>query len=848
MKKLALLTALLFCLISGINAQLTADFTFVGGDGCEPDTVAFTNASTGAVSYLWDFGDGMGTSILTDPSHTYQWNGTFVIVLKAYDAGGDSAIAVKTINVINNFLFPMMNISPMTACPGEKISFQDFGTNDVDSWSWDFGDGNTAASANATHAYGAPGLYTIKLTIVNSCATHIDSMWTVNISNTAAPSSFFNPSTNTVCPGKVVDFTNFNNNGLNTFAWDFNDGGTSTDVSPSYSFSLPGIYNVSLISSNACSSDTTVTPITVINTDVSSPSYSPMGPLTVCPGEDVNFSVTFPDGTVSYAWDFDDGTFSNQTSVTHSFTALGLHNVTFTALNRCDSSFVRTIKITVDTAKAPFGSFNNTPFSNICPGALVSFTDGTSGGVAWDWDFGDGDTAHSQNPQHTFASVGAYSVNMIVTNICGKKDTVTKLITITSPNTPAATFSMEPTSGIICNGGEVQFNQFQNDIVDVYWELGDGDTSHRKKFSHIYTGIDHYNVLCRVTNSCGITSYAADVVSTTNTWAPSASFWFNPSIACPMERIDFSPNSIDFSSRYSWDFGDGSDSMDPIVEHFYETGGEYTVTLIAFNSCGADTFSLIVTIKSGPIADFSAATVCLGSATSYIDGSLGSPAAYYWDFGDGDTSYTRSPSHTFSAIGTYSTKLTVHRNCCFNDTTKTVEVIDASSITAGYSFVVTGATVDFTDASVYAASWSWDFDDGNVSTLQNPSHIYAASGTYKVKLVVANACGTLDSIEKDVTILVGIDDNTRDLHSINIYPNPVRDLFTLSFVLKQPQNVDVSLHNLLGKKVYGYNEMQSSGSQEVLIDTKKIAPGVYFLKLIGGTADEGIIRKLIKIR
>ena len=116
-----------------------------------------------------------------------------------------------------------------------------------------------------------------------------------------------------------------------------------------------------------------------------------------------------------------------------------------------------------------------------------------------------------------------------------------------------------------------------------------------------------------------------------------------------------------------------------------------------------------------------------------------------WDFGDGSlSSNAQSPTHIYATTGTYSVKLTASGPGGSSSKTVSVTVASSPAPTAAFTFVQTPNTFDivFTDTSTNATSWSWDFGDGSpASTVESPTHTYAAGGSYSVTLTATNASG-----------------------------------------------------------------------------------------------------------
>lgn len=152
-----------------------------------------------------------------------------------------------------------------------------------------------------------------------------------------------------------------------------------------------------------------------------------------------------------------------------------------------------------------------------------------------------------------------------------------------------------------------------------------------------------------------------------------------------------------------------------------------------------------------------------------LDGTI---TSWSWDFGDGVTSSDQNPAHKYGDKGTYTVELEVTDNDGYTDkTTQTITILNLAP-TAGFTYSpespTEGQDVSFTDHSEdpegKTLSYSWDFDDGSVSTDRNPSHKYENSGTYIVKLTVTDdegakdtASETIEVKKKGSTITTGVD-------------------------------------------------------------------------------------------
>ncbi len=183
----------------------------------------------------------------------------------------------------------------------------------------------------------------------------------------------------------------------------------------------------------------------------------------------------------------------------------------------------------------------------------------------------------------------------------------------------------------------------------------------------------------------------------------------------------------------------------------------YGYTPIGYGGAGATGFVYITyTTTSPPNADFTMNKTSgqVPNAIAFTDTSSGAPTSWYWNFGDigaGNTSTISNPIHLYTTTGTFPVTLT-STNAAGSSTVTFNSIITSDTPVANFTQnVVNGSlplTVMFTDTSYgVGTSWAWNFGDTGTSTLQNPSHVYNAVGTYTVSLQVTNAYGT-DTITK----------------------------------------------------------------------------------------------------
>jgi PKD repeat protein len=219
-----------------------------------------------------------------------------------------------------------------------------------------------------------------------------------------------------------------------------------------------------------------------------------------------------------------------------------------------------------------------------------------------------------------------------------------------------------------------------------------------------------------------------------------------------------------------WDFGDGTGTLSAQNPSYtFDTAGTYSValTVAGIGDSATVTKTDLIHVYDQPIASISADTTygCVQGGVSFTvqfsTTTTGLNAAYQWDFGDGTVGSTaRNPQHAYTSAvpDSFTVSLKVTTDCGEDSTAVTNMIyVDTLAPTAAFSMAPDSVgpgplTVNFTDESQRARSWSWDFGDGSaLSTEQNPQHIFGSAGTYTVQLTVRNGCG---EIAKTHTVIV----------------------------------------------------------------------------------------------
>jgi PKD repeat protein len=209
------------------------------------------------------------------------------------------------------------------------------------------------------------------------------------------------------------------------------------------------------------------------------------------------------------------------------------------------------------------------------------------------------------------------------------------------------------------------------------------------------------------------------------------------------QAVQFTDTSTGGPTSWQWNFGDSTTSTSQNPSHSYATAATYTVTLTVTNSSASKSVSQTITVSPASTLTasftYSPSSPAAGQVVYFTDTSTGSPTSWLWNFGDSATSTSQNSSHSYATAATYTGTLTVTNNSGSKSASQTVTVQPAfaASFTYSPSSPAANQAVQFADTSTGSpTSWQWNFGDNATSTIQNPSHTYAAAGQYWVNLII----------------------------------------------------------------------------------------------------------------
>lgn len=428
----------------------------------------------------------------------------------------------------------------------------------------------------------------------------------------------------------------------------------------------------------------------------------------------------------------------------------------------------------------------------------------------WFWDFGDGQSSTQQNPSHFYTSSGSYTVTLIVSNNMGN-DTAVQQINITLPPTPVA-IGDEVCAGnaatlTATGSGEIRWLNSSRNIIK------EGDTLIIPSIASVQT------------------YYAENITGT------------------PSQQIGAVDSSLGNGSLHNAGYG--------ALNFHADQSFEIVSALVYAGGSGSRTFKLATGTNNGtnPTAatTIDDVTVFLTNGMQRVYLNMLVPDTGDFNLGGNNVNLyrnTNGANYPYNAPGLMtinSSSSNSNSYFYFYDleirTPRCVSAVDtafATPILAYFTHTNTNNTYTFTDGSSGATSWHWDFGDGNTSTLQNPVHTYATTGTYIITLTING--GTCISTRTINDVLGVQTTNNQLIPTVALMPNPSSDFVTVQLNRAIEEDLLIQIFGVDGRVLQTANLLQ--GSTQFTLNIENLPSAVYLVKIQGLTFSE--TRKLVK--
>ncbi|MFI5451117.1 PKD domain-containing protein [Pedobacter sp. UC225_61] len=504
-----------------VNLNAKAEFTYTNDIGCvsfqlDGNNIKAVQYPTRNAIYTW-FANGtqIGTGV-NFPGYTITTDNTDVTIkLVVTSSVGCLSDEMSHTFSTRQTITASYTQTATEGCGPLDVTFTNTSTSLTGvTFLWDFGNGTTSNQASPppitflADPTGKDITYTVTLTATTPCGS---SSSTSTVFVKANPISVFSPDKTVGCSPLDVNFSNTSPGGTNTYTFDFGDGSplftTNNKNAVQHRYTTGRnitTYTVKMTAQNDCGtnesqytiqvSPNTITPELVVNSN----ELRGCAPLTVH-----FFNNT--SGANSFTYTFGDGatatTLSAPETVTHIFTQPGTYTVRLDATNGCSNASTTE---TITVLPQPQAAFHGDILVG-CSGLNVKFTNSSTDGVSYLWEFGDGATSRDVAPSHVYTGPAAsYTVRLTTYNNlgCPNTATLTDYIRIVGP--PNADFSISPAPIISIPTYTFKFTDESTNSPKTYrWTFGDGDASLQRDPTHTYADTGKYLVTMRTYNEYG---------------------------------------------------------------------------------------------------------------------------------------------------------------------------------------------------------------------------------------------------------------------------------------------------------------------------------------------------------
>jgi gliding motility-associated-like protein len=730
---------------------------------CGGFTVNFTDqskvdAAYGPVSYSWNFGDGSPPDPAKDPVHTFPALNTPYTVSLTVTNGSCSDVFTETVKLVKEI--PDFTIS-QPACRNAPITLTSTNNpQNISYYEWSFdGAGYDSSDRDTTVTFTTFGSHSISLRItdLNGCIDIKNG--TVNI---LGPTAAFISNSPGGCKNDSVFFTDNSTPAGNITKWTFNfgDGQTQSFTQPPFkhAYQDTGEYRIRLTVTDkfGCIDTISLTDTIFIGQLFTSftADYD-----TICPTSPVQFSDASEGKSLTYLWQFGDGTTSTLKDPTHIYGGSETtYNVKLVIRDRggCMDSLTRNRFITTIKPKPAFDIKDTT---TICPPLETKFTfKGADYETAY-WDFGDGGTSSLLDPNHFYNNYGDFEAKLYLVGYGGCLDSASHMVHVYEPyrNT---TWAYSPLDA--CNELMVDFSITTPPGTSFLFWFGDGagDTSQATTLHHFYNSPAFYQPSLVLTDAqdCQVSvggPYTIKVIG--------ADPFFG------VDRKKFCDSGVVYFTNYTigndpvvnrvWNFGDGSattSDQDPV--HYYDQPGKFLASQTVTTQTGCTkTITDTIRVYRTPEPIIGGDSVACINQPFNFKGLLAVPdtsITWSWDMGHATHLTTQDISLTFPDQGNYTIYLKATNLLgCTDSTSRNIFVPPTPDITIEGQPVIpvsTGVTLPVSYGDD-VATYTWT-PAKNLSCTDCPTPYADPKFTTTYKIKVADVYGCTNS--KDITVTV----------------------------------------------------------------------------------------------
>ena len=713
--------------------------------GCNTLTIDFQDLSSVTSDVVWDFGDGT-ISNQNNPQHEYNSEGFYDVTLYSVSIEGCKD-TLKSVEYIK-FIYPEVNftISDNKICKNDVVSFMDSSKGISLDYNWNFGDGVSSTDKNPLHNFNSVGVFPLTLSITDTfgCVS-VHNTEVVEVQEVVADfsSSLFTSN----CPPLITSFNNNSNGNIINYNWDFGDGISSNQQSPSHLYSYSGNFNVGLIIEDDFACSDTLVFENLISV------FGPTGNFTfsdslICNSDSVSF-VANTENVDSYLWDFGDGVFSVDSNPVHFYSTGNFYHPILIISNSSSCQLIVPAEDSIEVRQVIVDAGLD---KILCLGDSVELN-AVANASSFIWNNSSYiSNTNSQNPL-VFPVTSSMFYVTSRDGMCFSSDSV---FVVVSDNIPQPNF----TSLKNCYLDSMEFFANSGIIASSFdWEwtiLGQNLNSQNLFFQFDTLGIYAVElIVTNLDNNC-----TATVINNVE--------------VLPLPLVDFTSNEVCFGeitifknlsasdiNTSLWSFGNHFQSslqMNP--SNLFSEAGVFNTTLVVSSENGClNSITKEVVVHEIPEIEMFVSTQCEGEE-SQLFATLNSSDSVVWEWSFSDNSYLDSKqftTHLFPYFGVYdvSLKATSVYSCVAN-LSATATINPNPQLDFEVIRICEGENTQFINKSTIKQgsifSYEWSFSESTVSNDKNPSHIFDNPGLHSVLLNVTSNENCSANLERDIVI------------------------------------------------------------------------------------------------
>jgi gliding motility-associated-like protein len=510
-----------------IIQEVKSDFDVAANPACKDNPIVFKDKSSAAAQWDWTYGDGSSSSS-PNGLNTFKDPGDYTVTLKVKDS--DGCEARKSINLKVADLAAAFDLTATSDCEQFKVQFNDRSSAvpPIDTWNWEFGDGTNSTVQNPSHIYETQKSYPLRLTIRNaeaSCSIFVNDAVTFTV-----PTTNFSASKTGLCVGENIAFTNASEF-AQFFSWDFGNGTSSSQPSPTVSYTEAGQYTIQMKAKDVYGCEKSLSKIKYIEVSKPLATFEAFQTSAECPPLITSFKDNSSDAS-EWKWTFGDGQTSQVQNPTVTYEVPGVYDVVLEVKSKIGCTATKRVNGLVSIG-GPSGDYSMV--APLCVDNTISFKAVTQNTSRFIWDFGDGNVADGGNDQvsHVYKKSGTINLSLTLEDLKGCKVVIGKGKKITIKENPIVDFQYGPEFPF--EGEPIEFTTEQNQVMTYRWVFDDGEIIQEgDKVQKAFSTYGMHNAILSATDADGCVGYVnkdikiqGDIKMIPNVFTPNSTDDFN---------------------------------------------------------------------------------------------------------------------------------------------------------------------------------------------------------------------------------------------------------------------------------------------------------------------------------